>query len=218
MIIKKFYKLTHTRTHTHPLPPYTHIHSHILPPPPHTHTLTHTHTHTHPPPNTHTTEEVRGALTCQGRPRDSEVIYWKVVRTLLHPYGLCKFFDYCQVCITVMSYNLLQFCFIPVFYVVLFCLLKFLLIFQYFFSTYQTCVWCSDNFESCNLTCVSFLIVFFLIQYRKFCLCAITIVQVPGDRTYESPVTPHHGEHHDRYISFEYDNGTLLSVLTIIFI
>ena len=33
-------------------------------------------------------------------------------------------------------------------------------------------------------------------------------VQVPGDRTYESPITPHHGLHHDRYISFEYDHGT----------
>ena len=32
-------------------------------------------------------------------------------------------------------------------------------------------------------------------------------VQVPGDRTYESPVTPHHGLHHDRYVSFEYDQG-----------
>jgi hypothetical protein len=29
--------------------------------------------------------------------------------------------------------------------------------------------------------------------------------EVPGDRTYESPITPHHGLHHDRYISFEYD-------------
>jgi hypothetical protein len=30
---------------------------------------------------------------------------------------------------------------------------------------------------------------------------------VPGDDTYESPITPHHGLHHDRYLSFEYDNG-----------
>jgi len=30
---------------------------------------------------------------------------------------------------------------------------------------------------------------------------------VPGDSTYESPITPHHGEHHDRYITFEYDGG-----------
>lgn len=30
---------------------------------------------------------------------------------------------------------------------------------------------------------------------------------VPGDNTYESPITPHHGLHHDRYLSFEYDQG-----------
>ena len=30
---------------------------------------------------------------------------------------------------------------------------------------------------------------------------------VPGDVTYESPITPHHGKHHDRYLSFEYDQG-----------
>eukprot|EP01036_Dinobryon_divergens_P026489 gene26490-35150_t len=30
---------------------------------------------------------------------------------------------------------------------------------------------------------------------------------VPGDNTYESPITPHHGMHHDRYITFEYDHG-----------
>lgn len=30
---------------------------------------------------------------------------------------------------------------------------------------------------------------------------------VPGDIEFESPITPHHGIHHDRYISFEYDNG-----------
>lgn len=30
---------------------------------------------------------------------------------------------------------------------------------------------------------------------------------VPGDITYESPITPHHGEHHDRYLSFTYDAG-----------
>jgi hypothetical protein len=30
---------------------------------------------------------------------------------------------------------------------------------------------------------------------------------VPGDDEYESPITPHHGLHHDRYLSFEYDNG-----------
>ena len=27
---------------------------------------------------------------------------------------------------------------------------------------------------------------------------------VPGDAEYESPITPHHGVHHDRYLSFEY--------------
>jgi hypothetical protein len=26
---------------------------------------------------------------------------------------------------------------------------------------------------------------------------------VPGDAEYESPITPHHGVHHDRYLSFE---------------
>ena len=30
---------------------------------------------------------------------------------------------------------------------------------------------------------------------------------VPGDAVYESPITPHHGEHHDKYLSFEYDHG-----------
>merc|ERR1711991_27449 len=30
---------------------------------------------------------------------------------------------------------------------------------------------------------------------------------VPGDLHYESPITPHHADHHDRYITFEYDNG-----------
>ena len=30
---------------------------------------------------------------------------------------------------------------------------------------------------------------------------------VPGDAHYESPITPHHGLHHDRYLSFEYDQG-----------
>ena len=30
---------------------------------------------------------------------------------------------------------------------------------------------------------------------------------VPGDSTYESPITPHHGMHHDRYLSYEYDEG-----------
>ena len=29
----------------------------------------------------------------------------------------------------------------------------------------------------------------------------------PGDNEYESPITPHHGMHHDRYLSFEYDGG-----------
>jgi len=31
--------------------------------------------------------------------------------------------------------------------------------------------------------------------------------RVPGDDSYESPITPHHGIHHDRYLSFEYDEG-----------
>jgi hypothetical protein len=31
--------------------------------------------------------------------------------------------------------------------------------------------------------------------------------QVPGDAEYESPITPHHHEHHDRYLTFEYDQG-----------
>lgn len=30
---------------------------------------------------------------------------------------------------------------------------------------------------------------------------------VPGDNDYESPITPHHDLHHDRYLTFEYDNG-----------
>lgn len=30
---------------------------------------------------------------------------------------------------------------------------------------------------------------------------------VPGDDVYESPITPHHGIHHDRYLTFEYDQG-----------
>jgi hypothetical protein len=30
---------------------------------------------------------------------------------------------------------------------------------------------------------------------------------VPGDSTYESPVTPHHGEHDSKYMTFEYDGG-----------
>lgn len=30
---------------------------------------------------------------------------------------------------------------------------------------------------------------------------------VPGDDTFESPITPHHGIHHDRYLSYEYDEG-----------
>lgn len=31
--------------------------------------------------------------------------------------------------------------------------------------------------------------------------------QVPGDADYESPITVHHEEHHDRYLTFEYDQG-----------
>jgi hypothetical protein len=30
---------------------------------------------------------------------------------------------------------------------------------------------------------------------------------VPGDNVFESPITPHHGIHHDRYLSFEYDTS-----------
>eukprot|EP01031_Cornospumella_fuschlensis_P048123 gene48123-58945_t len=30
---------------------------------------------------------------------------------------------------------------------------------------------------------------------------------VPKDKTYESPLTPHHHEHHSKYVTFEYDNG-----------
>jgi hypothetical protein len=30
---------------------------------------------------------------------------------------------------------------------------------------------------------------------------------VPGDSTYESPITPHHEDHHDKYLTFEYDAG-----------
>lgn len=31
--------------------------------------------------------------------------------------------------------------------------------------------------------------------------------KVQGDRHYESPITPHHDLHHDRYLTFEYDHG-----------
>lgn len=31
--------------------------------------------------------------------------------------------------------------------------------------------------------------------------------EVPGDSDFESPITLHHEEHHDRYITFEYDQG-----------
>lgn len=30
---------------------------------------------------------------------------------------------------------------------------------------------------------------------------------ISSDRNFESPITPHHGVHHDRYLSFEYDQG-----------
>ena len=30
---------------------------------------------------------------------------------------------------------------------------------------------------------------------------------VPGDNEYESPITPHHGEHHEKFLTFEYDQG-----------
>lgn len=30
---------------------------------------------------------------------------------------------------------------------------------------------------------------------------------ISSDALYESPVTPHHGVHHDKYLTFEYDNG-----------
>ena len=31
--------------------------------------------------------------------------------------------------------------------------------------------------------------------------------RVPGDDKYESPITPHHGIHHDKYLTYEYDEG-----------
>lgn len=31
--------------------------------------------------------------------------------------------------------------------------------------------------------------------------------KVPGDQTYESPITPHHDEHDQKYLTFEYDAG-----------
>ena len=110
----------------------------------HTHTHTHTHTYIH----THTAVEVKGTLMCHGEPRDSEVIYWKVVRTSFSSYG---------------------------------------------FYTPET---------------------FFIQLILKIIAFLRCNVQVPGDRTYESPITPHHGEHHDRYISFEYDNGTYIDSST----
>lgn len=30
---------------------------------------------------------------------------------------------------------------------------------------------------------------------------------VPGDISYESPITPHHGGHHSAYVAFQYDQG-----------
>ena len=30
---------------------------------------------------------------------------------------------------------------------------------------------------------------------------------VSGDKDYESPITPHHDNHHDRYFTYEYDQG-----------
>jgi hypothetical protein len=33
---------------------------------------------------------------------------------------------------------------------------------------------------------------------------------VEGDNSYESPITPHHDLHHDRYVTFEYDQGGLI--------
>ena len=30
---------------------------------------------------------------------------------------------------------------------------------------------------------------------------------VPGDATFESPITPHHHNHHERYVAFQYDQG-----------
>ncbi|KAJ1460152.1 GDP-fucose protein O-fucosyltransferase-domain-containing protein [Pelagophyceae sp. CCMP2097] len=30
---------------------------------------------------------------------------------------------------------------------------------------------------------------------------------VPGDAEYEAPTTPHHGHHHEKFLSFEYDQG-----------
>lgn len=30
---------------------------------------------------------------------------------------------------------------------------------------------------------------------------------VPGDAEFESPITPHHDEHHEKYLTFEYDAG-----------
>jgi len=31
--------------------------------------------------------------------------------------------------------------------------------------------------------------------------------EVPGDREFESPITPHHDEHHLKYLTFQYDQG-----------
>ena len=39
---------------------------------------------------------------------------------------------------------------------------------------------------------------------------------VPGDADYESPITPHHDNHHDRYLTFEYDNGGWCVALSLI--
>lgn len=34
---------------------------------------------------------------------------------------------------------------------------------------------------------------------------------VPSDEFFESPITPHHDLHHDRYITFEYDQGKFMN-------
>lgn len=48
-----------------------------------------------------------------------------------------------------------------------------------------------------NLTCNGQLIDSEVIYWK----------QVPGDDVLESPITPHHGEHHRKFLTFEYDAG-----------
>jgi hypothetical protein len=49
--------------------------------------------------------------------------------------------------------------------------------------------------------------LFFFEAKRAFFCQVIYWREVPGDPTFESPITPHHGEHHETYIAYAYDQG-----------